>query len=121
MSRSRSPHAWHLWRSLALTQLRRHPARGPGSVSQAARKPSGLNFLVVGDWGRDGDFHQRDVAAQMGRVANDTHAAFVISTGDNFYDNGVTSIALARSGCRSFERVYYDASSRSLVRGARQP
>lgn len=109
MSRSRSHHAWRLLRSVTLTSIVTGLLMGQGSVSHAARKPSGLTFLVVGDWGRNGDFHQRDVAAQMGRVANESHAAFVISTGDNFYENGVTSIR-SPQWLSSFENIYSEAS-----------
>lgn len=48
-----------------------------------------LTFLVVGDWGRDGLCCQRDVAIEMSRSAKFLDAAFVISTGDNFYDVGL--------------------------------
>jgi acid phosphatase len=78
-------------------------------AGHAARPARALSFLVVGDWGRDGNFHQRDVAQQMGRVANETHAAFVVSTGDNFYDNGVASVT-APQWQTSFENIYTLAS-----------
>lgn len=51
-----------------------------------------LNFLVLGDWGRRGEQDQKDVATQMGRAAEHVDARFVISVGDNFYENGVTSV-----------------------------
>ncbi|PKI71721.1 hypothetical protein CRG98_007854 [Punica granatum] len=54
-------------------------------------KPDGsLSFLVVGDWGRRGLFNQSQVASQMGRIGEQLDIDFVISTGDNFYDNGLT-------------------------------
>jgi tartrate-resistant acid phosphatase type 5 len=65
----------------------------------------GLNFLVVGDWGRNGEKDQRDVAAQMGRAADDTAAKFVISVGDNFYEDGVASVDDPQWQS-SFEQVY---------------
>ncbi|GAA0148990.1 hypothetical protein Leryth_021571 [Lithospermum erythrorhizon] len=49
-----------------------------------------LNFLVVGDWGRGGEYNQSQVAFQMGRIAEKLDIDFVISTGDNFYDDGLT-------------------------------
>src|SRR5690606_40939846 len=52
--------------------------------------PDALNFLVVGDWGRNGFFNQREVAEQMGRTGEEIGSQFVISTGDNFYSAGVT-------------------------------
>jgi tartrate-resistant acid phosphatase type 5 len=56
----------------------------------AAAAPS-VNFLVVGDWGRDGASHQREVAAQMGAVASAQASCCVVSVGDNFYERGVSS------------------------------
>jgi acid phosphatase len=52
---------------------------------------STLKFLVVGDWGRNGSNHQRDVGLQMGKVAARQSANHVISVGDNFYEDGVQS------------------------------
>ncbi|XAR49486.1 Acid phosphatase [Bertholletia excelsa] len=54
-------------------------------------KPDGsLSFLVLGDWGRRGAFNQSQVAVQMGRIGEALGIDFVVSTGDNFYDNGLT-------------------------------
>jgi tartrate-resistant acid phosphatase type 5 len=47
------------------------------------------NFLVIGDWGRDGAGFQTSVANQMAKAAARLHAAFVVSVGDNFYEEGV--------------------------------
>jgi hypothetical protein len=68
-----------------------------------------VNFLVVGDWGRGGWFWQDDVAEAMGEVGEDINSRFVISTGDNFYENGVTSVT-DRAWRSSFENVYTAAS-----------
>lgn len=67
--------------------------------------PDALNFLVFGDWGRRGEADQMEVAAQMGKAAQDTGAKFVISVGDNFYENGVTSVR-DENWKKSFEDVY---------------
>ena len=64
-----------------------------------------LSFLVVGDWGRDGAEHQRDVADAMGRAAAENKARFVLSVGDNFYESGVQSAEDAQWRT-SFENVY---------------
>jgi len=66
-----------------------------------------LNFLVVGDWGRYGEPSQRSVATQMARVAESVDAKFFISTGDNFYPNGVASVDDPQWQT-SFEQVYTD-------------
>ena len=68
-----------------------------------------LNFLAFGDWGRNGEKDQRDVAGQMGRAAAATSAQFIVSVGDNFYENGVASVDDAQWQS-SFEKVYTAAA-----------
>ena len=80
-------------------------AIAPLARGMAAERPGG--FLVVGDWGRDGAQHQRDVAVQMGKAATELGSRFVMSVGDNFYDNGVQS-ASDPQWQSSFEQVYTD-------------
>ncbi|KAH1075573.1 hypothetical protein J1N35_027901 [Gossypium stocksii] len=50
-----------------------------------------LGFLVVGEWGRKGAFNPSRVAFQMGKIGEKLKIDFVVSTGDNFYDNGLNS------------------------------
>lgn len=64
-----------------------------------------LNFIVFGDWGREGELDQAQVAEQMGKAAQDMDSKFVISVGDNFYDNGVASTD-DKHWEKSFENVY---------------
>ena len=64
-----------------------------------------LNFLVFGDWGRQGERDQIEVAEQMGIAAQNVDARFVIAVGDNFYENGVSSLA-DDHWQKSFENVY---------------
>lgn len=64
-----------------------------------------LNFIVVGDWGRNGEDHQKDVAFQMGKVAAKTNTKFVVSTGDNIYPSGVIS-EFDPAFHYSFENIY---------------
>ena len=66
---------------------------------------SELTFLIFGDWGREGGFHQRDVASQMGLAAAKLGCRFIVSVGDNFYENGVQS-ATDPQWKSSFEGVY---------------
>ena len=55
--------------------------------------PAGeIRFLVLGDWGRQGGSRQREVAQGMGDRAAARGADFVITTGDNFYEDGVGSV-----------------------------
>lgn len=73
--------------------------------------PGAVTFLVVGDWGRRGQFNQRKVARAMASVGETTRADFVISTGDNFYPDGVRDVK-DRAFRQSFEDVY---TGRSLL------
>ncbi|GAV72126.1 Metallophos domain-containing protein [Cephalotus follicularis] len=66
----------------ARLQTFKHPAKADGSLS----------LLVVGDWGRRGFYNQSKVALQMGRTGEKLDIDFVISTGDNFYDDGLEGV-----------------------------
>jgi tartrate-resistant acid phosphatase type 5 len=71
-------------------------------------KPSGgLNFLVFGDWGRQGEQDQIEVAEQMAAVSKIIDPKFIISVGDNFYEDGVKSVDDPHWQ-KSFEEVYRD-------------
>lgn len=50
-----------------------------------------LSFLVLGDWGRRGAEDQPAVARQLRARALQTHSSFVVTVGDNFYQDGVGS------------------------------
>ena len=47
----------------------------------------GSSFAVIGDWGRGGAYHQREIGMLLQRQ----NVSFVISTGDNFYPSGISS------------------------------
>ncbi|KAK4488945.1 hypothetical protein RD792_004736 [Penstemon davidsonii] len=64
------------------------PAEFP-KFKQPIKGDGTLSFLVVGDWGRRGDFNQSEVAFQMGKIGEKLDIDFVVSTGDNFYDDGL--------------------------------
>ncbi|CAI0553049.1 unnamed protein product [Linum tenue] len=66
----------------AVAELPRLEHSGDGSLA----------VLVVGDWGRKGAYNQTQVATQMGVTAEAVKIDFVISTGDNFYDDGLTGV-----------------------------
>ncbi|KAL5702797.1 acid phosphatase [Ranunculus cassubicifolius] len=51
-------------------------------------KDGSIDFLVVGDWGRKGAYNQ----SHMGKIGERKNVSFIISTGDNFYDNGLSSV-----------------------------
>ena len=73
----------------------------------AAPAPDGLKFIVFGDWGRNGEPDQAEVAAQMAVAAKALPAKFIISVGDNFYEDGVASVDDPQ-WLTSFENVYAD-------------
>ena len=50
-----------------------------------------LHFMAIGDWGRNGEYDQLEVAKQMGQWGTEHPNNFVISCGDNFYPSGVVS------------------------------
>lgn len=64
-----------------------------------------FNFIVVGDWGRNGEFGQKQVADRMGEVAEQLDVQCVLSVGDNFYLNGVASVD-DPAWNSSFENIY---------------
>lgn len=72
-------------------------------------KPRALTFLAIGDWGRDGQSPQRELAHVMDSTAAANAARFVISTGDNFYNDGITSVDSKR-WLTSFEEIYTGSS-----------
>ncbi|KAM3705548.1 hypothetical protein ACJW31_03G088700 [Castanea mollissima] len=59
---------------------------------QPTKADGSLSFLVVGDWGRRGGYNQSQVAHQMGIIGDKLDIDFVISTGDNFYEDGLTGV-----------------------------
>lgn len=76
------------------------------SSSASIRNISGsTSFLVVGDWGRDGRCHQKNVASMMNTDAAALNARFIVSTGDNFYQFGVDSVNDPQFKT-SFEDIY---------------
>ena len=74
-----------------------------------AASADSLSFLVVGDWGREGSPAQREVAGGMDRMARRLGSRLVVSTGDNFYEDGVTDVRDPQWRA-SFEDVYTAAS-----------
>ncbi len=65
----------------------------------------GVSFLAIGDFGRHGHFTQKDVARDMGAVAEAIDLTFTVSVGDNFYPNGVQSTQ-DYQWISSFETIY---------------
>ncbi|XP_042046765.1 purple acid phosphatase 4-like [Salvia splendens] len=72
-----------------------HVSNGEFQRFQQPTKPDGsLHVLVLGDWGRKGHYNQSQLAHQMGVTTdkNKMDIDFVISTGDNFYDDGLIDV-----------------------------
>ncbi|MCX2429750.1 purple acid phosphatase family protein [Pedobacter sp. GR22-10] len=89
--------------------LTKSPAEINITTKSLIKEPAALNFIAMGDWGRNGADHQKQVAKQMGMTAADVKAQFIISTGDNFYPSGVIS-PQDPSFKYSFEDIYTDFS-----------
>ncbi|KAM0961043.1 hypothetical protein ACFX13_020794 [Malus domestica] len=60
--------------------------------AHAVKADGSLRFLVMVTWPKFNNYNQSQVADQMGIVGEKLDIDFVISTGDNFYDNGLTGI-----------------------------
>ncbi|MBL7855096.1 MAG: metallophosphoesterase [Cyclobacteriaceae bacterium] len=68
-----------------------------------AQRP--MRFYVVGDWGRDGQFGQWELAQTMNALAREEPPDFILSAGDNFYEDGVDGVADPQWNT-SFEAIY---------------
>eukprot|EP00045_Choanoeca_perplexa_P010532 m.107245 g.107245 ORF g.107245 m.107245 type:complete len:511 (-) comp15310_c1_seq1:756-2288(-) len=66
---------------------------------------SALDVILVGDFGRDGLCCQVDVAVEMALASTKLNADFIVSTGDNFYPNGLQFVGDLQSKT-SFSNVY---------------
>ena len=64
-----------------------------------------VHFLAIGDWGRNGENDQVEVANQMGKWATEHPNDFVISVGDNLYPSGAIS-EFDPQWHYSFENIY---------------
>ncbi|XP_057948513.1 purple acid phosphatase 8-like [Malania oleifera] len=82
-------------------------------LRQPPKADGSLSFLVVGDWGRRGLFNQSLVASQMGIIGEKLDIDFVISTGDNFYENGLVGIHDLQFD-ESFSKIYTAKSLQKL-------
>eukprot|EP01018_Ginkgo_biloba_P005118 Gb_14816 [translate_table: standard] len=88
-------------------------------IEVVTKADGSLNFLVVGDWGRKGHYNQSNVATQaclpcpvsdyfrlfLAKIGEELDIDFVISTGDNFYEDGLTGVA-DKSFQESFSNIY---------------
>lgn len=95
---------WSFHAAVPLAAQARKPVRTVASLTET---DDALRFLVIGDWGRHGQDGQSDVAKQLGLAARRLDPEFIISTGDNFYPQGVASVT-DPAWRASFEDVYTD-------------
>lgn len=70
---------------------------------------SATSFLAMGDWGRCGEYFQKEVADQLGKASVSVDASFIISTGDNLYPDGVASTDDPLWN-KSYEDIYHQFS-----------
>jgi len=63
----------------------------PPFVAESFKDSVAVRFLVVGDWGT-GAALQKRVAAAMAAKAAAEQPQFIVSTGDNIYNSGVSSV-----------------------------
>jgi len=77
-----------------------------GYIKGQQSRDGALEFVAIGDFGRGGEYFQKDVAANLAKAVTGINASFIISTGDNIYPDGVASVndPLWRL---SFEDVFY--------------
>ena len=66
---------------------------------------SGVKTLVIGDWGRKGNVNLKSNAYVMNELTCRISIDAVLTTGDNFYSNGVENTADAHWN-RSFESIF---------------
>lgn len=69
-------------------------------------------FAIIGDWGRQGHHGQQETANALA-IAIPEETSCIISVGDNFYSNGVSSV-LDTQFQSSFENIYSQPRIRSI-------
>lgn len=62
-----------------------------GIIKDIKTLDKSISFAVIGDWGRHGEYYQKEVADKLADAIIGVGASFIISTGDNIYPNGVSS------------------------------
>ncbi|KAL8042730.1 hypothetical protein ABFS82_09G074000 [Erythranthe guttata] len=83
---------WSLSITCLCIHIARNSAEFPTIEHTSIKNGGSVSFLVVGDWGRGGNFNQSRVATQMGEIGKKLGIDFVISTGDNFYYTGLKGV-----------------------------
>ena len=83
-------------------------AKSPVSKSVVTSKTfdRSFNFMIVSDFGWNGEGHQQEVADQMAKTADSIRVKFIATCGDNFQISGVASTQ-DPLWMKSFENVYH--------------
>ena len=79
--------------------------RYPYELAELSVPSEGVKCMVIGDWGRKGNINLKANAFMMNEVACRVSTNAILTTGDNFYDNGVDHVSDAHWS-RSFEDVF---------------
>lgn len=77
-----------------------------GYIKKLESIEGALEFAAVGDFGRGGEYFQRDMATQLAKAITGINASFIIAPGDNIYPHGVASVHDPLWNL-SFENVFY--------------
>jgi hypothetical protein len=62
------------------------------SQEQFTTVKKSFTFVVIGDWGRNGNEDQMKLVPSFANIVEKSDAEFIVSTGDNFYPVGVQSV-----------------------------
>jgi metallophosphoesterase superfamily enzyme len=76
---------------LAFTQAKKANTLETKSIVTSKTFRKAFNFIIVSDFGWNGQNHQQEIADQMGKTADSINAKFVATCGDNFQISGVAS------------------------------
>ena len=87
----------------------------PQSVRSRGPQTGHSSDLQVGDWGRNGDMNQSEVADLMTKVASGFQPNFIISSGDNFYESEQETETLGHQGVRGAWQLGRSAYLQNLL------
>lgn len=93
------------------------PSAAHGTVPAARTVlENALTFVAIGDWGRRGGGGQEETAPALAAWAAATRAAFVISVGDNVYNNGVEPGATPAEADATLRAFFTDVYTQPALR-----
>lgn len=73
-----------------------------------------INFIVLGSFGINGTKNQTNIARALGKFCSENRCDFIITTGNNFYPTGTTSIQDPQFST-SFLNIYDQISLKNLT------